>query len=78
MGGDGERKLWAATGAQHSCEYRVTSCHVASLRAGLTLMINWAGRHGCNECTTAVICPDGRRHTHLLSVWSCCGAAVNQ
>ena len=27
---------------------------------------------------TAVICVDGRRHSHLLSVWSCCGSAANQ
>jgi len=57
-----------------------TSHDVASLCAGLTLMIYWAGRRGYVSVviaciyTTAVICPD----CHLLSVWSCYGAAVNQ
>jgi len=32
----------------------------------------------CTWNTTAVICTDDRRRTHLLSVWSCYGAVVNQ
>ena len=35
--------------------------------------------HACIWNTTAVVRPDGRRHTHLLlSMWSCERTAVNQ
>jgi len=48
---------------------KITSRHVASLRAGLTLVICWTSRRGQLHLKRNS-CRDGR-HAHLLSVWSC-------
>ena len=70
----------------HNKDLYITSRHVASLRAGFTLMIYWAGRHGYVSDNGVSSCRHLKQNSCRMPRWPCprrytnllCGVAIGQ